>query len=404
FVKTSSDRKKPIEVFDPDIVNIKDLFFTDEPFFPIEEYQTQDYLFKLRELGMKRSMTGTDLIDRIEKYKSRLCDDEIVSVHNKSFLLLKYIDKNYQDLKDDILFREKLQTETWIPTLTPEPDNQRTFSKASDCRDNLYIDLISYTLPIVDYKIVSDKLRQSLGWDTIPPTEIVIKQLLHLVNLMNQPRKHSMNNIRNRINTNYEHFNKIINQPDGETHLAILKQNLAKEQWILNESDDNDIYTIDEVVFSLHNFIPSGYWVQLSRNNRINYSTLFEKLGVKKTLDIQDFIRVLRNVNFSKPKQRANIMSIIDELSKSKEENLTGLLIPNMNCEMVDYKIVLFDDLGSRENDSMKDFNIIAHSEISKNLAKRLKLENLSEVLLKNSKFDFGQHEQVTTRLKNILR
>ncbi|CAG8738458.1 25509_t:CDS:2, partial [Dentiscutata erythropus] len=372
FVKTSSDRKKPIEVFDPDIVYIKNLFFTNEPFFPIKDYPTQDYLFKLRELGMKRSMTGTDLIDRIEKYKSRLCEDEIVFVHNKSFLLLKYIDEHYQDLKDDILLREKLQTETWIPTLTSESDNKRTFSKASDCRDNLYKDLISYTMPIVDYMIVNDKLRQSLGWDTILPTEIVIKQLLHLVNLMNQPRKHLMNNLRNRINANYKHFNKIINQPDGEIHLAILKQNLAKEQWILNELDDSNIYTIDEVVFSLPNFIPSGYWVPISRYNRVNYSTLFEKLGVKKTLDIQDFIRILQNVNFSSPRQRVNIITIIDVLSKI--------------------------------NDAMKDFNIIAHSEISKNLAKRLKLKNLSEVLLKNLKFDFGQNEQVTTRLKNILR
>ncbi|KAF0525831.1 putative Sacsin [Gigaspora margarita] len=137
----------------------------DEPFFSIKDYPTQDYLFKLRELGMKKSITGADIIDQIEKYKSKIYDNKINSVHYKSFLLLNYIDDNYEDLKDNILFREKIQTETWIPILTPEPDNQCTFSKVSDCRDKLYNDLISYTMPIVDYKIKNDKLLHFLGWD-----------------------------------------------------------------------------------------------------------------------------------------------------------------------------------------------------------------------------------------------
>ncbi|CAG8502476.1 16930_t:CDS:2, partial [Cetraspora pellucida] len=407
FVKTCSDRKSPIEIFDPDNERIKILFFSDEPFFPKKDYPTHDYLFKLRDLGMKGSMTGADVVDRIENYKkmtSRIHDyDDFVFIHDKSLLLLKYIDDHYEELKDDILFKEKLQTLVWIPTFKPEPDNRRTFSKVSDCRDNLHQELVSYTIPIVDVTIKNKKFRQFLGWDKDPPTEIVINQLLHLLNLMKVTRKESKHSLRKRINANYEHLNNIINRPDGETHLTLLKQTLSKKPWIMNDLDDYNLYFTEEIVFSLPKFIPNGHCFPLSYHNRKNYSSLFEKLGVRKTLKTQDFIQILQYIDFKDPRNRNNIMTIIDVLSKSGED-LTGLLIPNMRCQMVDYKILFFDDMGPRVNNTMKNFSTLAHSEISKDLANRLQLKNLSETLLKNMMFDFGQNEKVTTRLKNILR
>ncbi|CAG8553264.1 9550_t:CDS:2, partial [Cetraspora pellucida] len=407
FVKTCSDRKSPIEIFDPDNERIKILFFSNEPFFPKKDYPTHDYLFKLRELGMKRSMTGSDIVDRIENYKkfiTKIHDyDDFVSIHEKSLLLLEYIDDHYEELKDDVSFKEKLQTLVWIPTFKPGPDNQRTFSKVSDCRDNLHQELVSYTIPIVDVMIKNKKFRQFLGWDKDPPTEIVIKQLLHLLNLMKVTRKESKHSLRKRINANYEHLNNIINQPDGETHLTLLKQNLSKKPWIMNDLEDYDLYFTKNIVFSLPKFIPYGHFLPLSWHNRKNYSSLFEKLGVRKTLETQDFIKILQCVDFKDPINRNNIMTIINVLSKSGDD-LTGLLIPNMRCQMVDYKILFFDDMGPRVNNTMKNFSTLAHSEISKDLANRLQLKNLSESLLKNMMFDFGQNEEVTTRLKNILR
>ncbi|CAG8604470.1 30224_t:CDS:2, partial [Racocetra persica] len=399
FVKTSSGRKKPIELFDPEKIWIKELFFSDEPFFPVRKYPTLDYLFKLGELGMKKLVTSEDIINRIEVYKSRMSQDQIDEVHSKSLSLLNYIDNNYVVFKDNISFQEKIRSEKWIPTINSNA--QPLFSKSSDCRDRLHADLVSYTLPIVNNKIMNENLRQVLGWDSIPPTEIVINQLLQSLEVLKRTKKFNMFDykIRDQINSIYKHFVDIINQPDGSTHLNLLKQELSGKKWILNE---DKLYPTNKVVFSLPSFIPNGYWVQISHPNK-RYSTLFEKLSVKKALDTDDYFRVLSDADFSDPLQKISVIAIIDKLSKT-EKDLTGLLIPNMECQMVDYKIVLYDDMGSRVSDSMKDFNTLAHSEISKDLANRLKLKHLSETFLADTMFNFGQHEELTTRLKNILR
>ncbi|CAG8503482.1 6900_t:CDS:2, partial [Cetraspora pellucida] len=399
FVKTSSGQKKPIELFDPDQIQIKELFFSDEPFFPVETYPTHDYLFKLSELGMKKLITSEDVINRIEEYKSRMSQDQIDEVHSKSLLLLNYIDNNYVSFKDNISLQEKIRSEKWIPTFNS--DAQLIFSKSSECRDQLHAVLVSYTLPIVNNRIINDNLRQVLGWDSIPPTEIVINQLLQSLEVFKRTKKSNIIDYKTRdqINVIYKHFVDIINQPDGSTYLDLLNKELSGKKWILNE---DKLYSTNKVVFSLPSFIPSGYWVQISHQNK-RYSILFEKLGVKKTLDTDDYFQVLSDADFSDPLQKISVIAIIDNLSKT-EKDLTGLLIPNMECQMVDYKTVLYDDMGSRVSDSMKDFSTLVHSEISKDLANRLKLRNLSETFLADTMFDFGQHEELTTRLKNILR
>ncbi|CAG8533019.1 9070_t:CDS:2, partial [Dentiscutata heterogama] len=399
FVKTSSGLKKPVEIFDPDKIAIRELFFSDEPFFPVKKYPTNDYLFKLSELGMKKIMTAEDVINRIEEYKSRMSHDQIYETHSKSLLLLNYIDDNYSSFKDNITFQKKILSEKWIPTFNS--DNQLMFSKHSDCRDRVHAVLVSYTLPIVNDRIANDDLRKVLGWDRIPPTEVVINQLLRSLEIFKTTRNYNISDykIRDQISSIYKHFNDIINQPNGSAHLDLLKQELLGKKWILN---DDKFYSTDKVVFSLPSFIPSGYWVQLSHQNK-RHSLLFEKLGVKKALNNDDYFRILCNADFSDPLQKISVISIIDKLSKT-EKDLTGLLIPNMECKMVDYKTVLFDDMGSRVSDSMKDFNVLAHTEISKDLANRLNLRNFSETFLEDTMFNFGQHEELTTRLKNILR
>ncbi|CAG8463447.1 20676_t:CDS:2 [Gigaspora margarita] len=399
FVKTSSDLKKPIEIFDPEKIKIKELFFSDEPFFPVKKYPTNDYLFKLRELGMKKLISSEDAINRIEEYKLRMSHDQIDEVHAKSLLLLNYIDNNYTTFKGNNSFQKKILSEKWIPTFNS--DNQLLFSKPSDCRDRLHAVLVSYTMPIVNDRIMNDDLRKVLGWDAIPSTEIVINQLLRSLEIFKRAKKYNIIDykIRDQVNAIYKHFTDIINQPNESNNLNLLKQELSGKKWILN---DDKLYSTNKVVFSLPNFIHSGYWVQLSHQNK-RFSLLFEKLGVKKALDKDDYFRILCDADFSDPLQKISVISIIDKLSKI-EKDLTGLLIPNMECNMIDYKTVLFDDMGSRVSDTMKDFSILAHTEISKDLANRLMLRNFSETFLEDTMFNFGQHEELTTRLKNILR
>ncbi|CAG8755823.1 16281_t:CDS:1, partial [Dentiscutata heterogama] len=144
FVTTSSTKKRrPIDIFIPD-KQLKPLFYSDESFFPIDEYKT-DYL-KLIELGMKELMTINDLINRIKIYT---LNNRKPETHEKSLLLLRYIDNNYYALSnsnDSHELWKALTTEAWIPVKNPH--GKSAFSKISDCRDLLHASFVSHEIPI----------------------------------------------------------------------------------------------------------------------------------------------------------------------------------------------------------------------------------------------------------------
>ncbi|CAG8578635.1 2163_t:CDS:2 [Gigaspora margarita] len=145
FVTTTSSTKKqkPIDIFIPD-EQLKVLFYSDEPFFPADEYRTEYH--KLLELGMKELMTINDVINRVKIYTS---NNRRRGTREKSLSLLIYIDNNYCDLinsNDSHELWEVLTTEAWMPVKNPY--GKYTFSKVSDCRDLLHAPFVSRKMPI----------------------------------------------------------------------------------------------------------------------------------------------------------------------------------------------------------------------------------------------------------------
>ncbi|CAG8449298.1 15689_t:CDS:2 [Dentiscutata heterogama] len=374
FVTTSSRRKKPNEIFDPKNSYIKKLFFLNEPFFPIGMYLNQEYSHKLHQLGMKNSMTTEDLINRIDTYARHNTGDR----YFKSLELLKYIDYNYKHLSHDYTFRKEILNKVWIPVL--KEGEEKTFSKPLECRDELHQNLVSYIMPIVQHQIKNNDLRQIFEWSNYPPTMKVIEQLLYLTNLIRQNRTNFA--IRNQIYEIYDHLNNIVKNPNNE--IILWKSKLAGKKWIFN---DDKLYSSDEIVFSS---IIKSDMVTLSNLNKNNYSKLFVEFGVKHE---QDYFEVLKTYEFSNKTQKT-IIDMIEHLSHTEDEaKLKELLIPNMNGKMVPCKKLFYDDMDTRAKDSDKDFNLIAHSTISRNIAKKLKLKNFSEEFLKN-RIDLKFHRE----------
>ncbi|CAG8692043.1 30299_t:CDS:2 [Gigaspora margarita] len=387
FVTTSNQRKKPTEIFDPNIRQIKDLFFSDESFFPTEIYLDREYLHKLRQLGMKNSLTIEDIINRLDTYARRYTSEQ----YSKSLKLLKYIDDNYNHLRYNRSLRKEIQTREWIPGLKI---NDKIFSKASECRDALHQHLVSHIMPIVQYQIKNDDLRQILGWNNDPPLMKIIDQLLYLISLPG-----SKSAVGNQIYDIYEYLNNVVT--NSKNDISLLKNKLSGKKWIFN---DDNLYSTDEIVFS--SIIKNNDMVILSNHNKNNYSKLFVELGVKHE---QDYFEVLKTIEFSDKTQKS-IIDMIEYLSHTEEEHkLKELLIPNMNGKMVPCKELFYDDMDTRAKDSDKDFNAIVHSAISRDVAKKIKLKNFSEVFLKgridlvrqnDNKFD---HEEIVFQefLKN---
>ncbi|CAG8537929.1 7365_t:CDS:2, partial [Racocetra fulgida] len=388
FSTASSVRKKPNEIFDPDNSQIKKLFFSNEPFFPIGKYSDHEYLHKLRQLGMKNSMTIKDVINRLEIYAGHKTSDR----YSKSIQLLRYIDDNYDDFENDELFNlfcEKIKNEAWIPTLKQK--RQKTFSKASECKDQLHQNLVSYVMPIIQYQIKNNDLRRIFGWNNDPPIMKIIEQLLYLTDLISQ--EDSNTEIGDQIYKIYDHLNKVVSRSNND--IDLLKSELSGKKWIFN---DDKLYSSEEIVFSS---IIKNDMVTLSNRNKNNYSKLFVVLGVAHE---QNYFEALKTLEFSSKTQKF-IIDMIEHLSHTEtEDRLKELLIPNMNEKMVPCKGLFYDDMDTRVKDSDKNFNVMAHPAISRDVAKKLKLKNFSEEFLKG-RIDFvKQNNNVTAAfLKTIL-
>ncbi|CAG8475363.1 10295_t:CDS:2 [Dentiscutata erythropus] len=384
FVTTSSQRKKPNEIFDPKNSHVKKLFFSNESFFPAGKYFNQEYSHKLQLLGMKYSMTAEDIINRIDTYARYNTGER----YSKSLELLKYIDYNYKHFIHDYSLRKEILNKVWIPVLK---EGEKTFSRPLECKDELHQNLVSYIMPIVQHKIKNNDLRQIFEWNNYPPTMKVIEQLLYLTYLIRQNRSNFAT--RNQIYEIYGHLNNVVKNPNNEINLW--KQKLSGKKWIFN---DDKVYSTDEIVFSS---IIKGDTVTLSNHNKNNYSKLFVEFGVKHK---QDYFEALRTYEFSNKTQKT-IIDMIEHLSHTEDETkLKELLIPNMNGNMVPCKKLFYDDMDTRAKDSDKDFNLIAHPAISRNIAKKLKLKNFSEEFLKSRIDLVRQNEHLTANfLKSIL-
>ncbi|CAG8460344.1 12688_t:CDS:2 [Dentiscutata erythropus] len=393
FVMTSSaDKKKqkPTDIFKPD-KQLKDLFYSDEPFFPDDIYR-MDFP-KLLELGMKELMTIDDIVNRITIYISNNVKNE---TREKSLLLLKYIDNNYQDLNnsdDSYKLRNKITIEKWIPVTNP--DEQYSFSKALDCRDRLHATFANREMPIVDYIIINSDLRKIFGWNDYPSIDIMINQLFQLLNEFNMPKENSnMKEINDDINKIYEHLNNIV-----DNHIDFLKNKLSDAKWILN---DAKIYSANALVFTIPNYLMGFKWSLVSKHNSNYYTKLLEKLGVKKEPETSDCLEILQSLSF-KDNNKFNVINILEYLSQ-KKEILKGLLIPNMLNEMIPHESIFYNDINDYNNKELvkENENILTSPEISSELAKRLKIKNFSEkfVLNKINTFD----TKITATFKKALK
>ncbi|CAG8752647.1 15104_t:CDS:2, partial [Dentiscutata heterogama] len=171
---------------------------------------------------------------------------------------------------------------------------------------------------------------------------------------------------------------------------------LSETKWILN---DEEIYSTDTLVFTLPKFLIGFKWVLVSNHNFKYYQRLFEKLGVKKEPKTSDCLEILRNLNFKDNK--FDIIDILGYLSH-KNEVLKGLLIPNMHNEMIAHQKIFYNNINDHEELVKENSDILTHSEISNELAKRLKIKSFSEnfVINKIKTFD----AEITAIFKKTLK
>ncbi|CAG8504108.1 1313_t:CDS:10, partial [Gigaspora margarita] len=404
-------RSKPINLYDPFEPKITQLFFDDEQVFPAEKF-LKLYSHLLKVLGMKTSLSPVDIIERIKTYiKHQKIGKNNDDLYDKSRNLFKYIDVNWNSLEDkNAEFFSFIKSSKWIPTINQFGD--KSFSSSNECRDKKDEHLVSLKLSILDYRIKS-QFRKHLEWNKYPPVNIVLEQMKLCSTL---PKE---NNQQQKIcEAIYKYIDETISHDDERSKQVVkeIKDGLKNEEWIFCKSK---FYAAKNVVFILPtNLLNKLPIIQLPDDYRNNFKEVFKHMGVRETVDVNDFIKIIREIAHEANNKALNdenlskTIAILDQIgkefnksNKKKTDYLKNLLIPSTDAILFSFEEIKYDNMAGLNNDEKENYKL-SHPKISIALAKDLGIQMLSEAFIKGSDIDFEIYEQfepLTTRINKII-
>ena len=183
FVLTQSKTLvTPCEVLDPKQHTLRQLFEGENKSFPHEDFEEDDILQTLRQLGMRSSPNATDVL-HVAKTVQNFGGDV---ASRKASALLDHLDQNSYLLKSDWALFNGLMRERWIQRkkdrLPSYPKSmswfasKATFFKPSEIRSQSKACLVGASLPLA-WKRCSSALEDVLGWNQSPTVHQLIQQL-----------------------------------------------------------------------------------------------------------------------------------------------------------------------------------------------------------------------------------
>ncbi|CAG8703349.1 15029_t:CDS:2, partial [Dentiscutata heterogama] len=434
--------KRPIELYDPDNWKISELFFENEIVFPLKNIPDYKHLIlpSLRLLGMKQFLSSDDIIQRLNimsEHKELADMREIV--HKISMKLVQYIDDNFDKLvgkhqsrsnnaptnnsKLQQLYTLLINTE-WLPTV--DYTGKNLFSKPNDCRDKVYKNIVGLIIPILEYRI-KNKLFSTLLWNSYPPVDIVLKQLKACSSISRTQLYNHRQKPDKICDSIYKYMMEAFRNKDQQSRMEMEK---FKRELLSTDANwifcNDKFYPSTRVVFELDDSLISNTSVIIQLPQKYKqYNELFFEMGVRQKIGIPDLINIIKEFRNSADMEGRiltqdeinKIIGLIEQIAKKRmdtENNgddniLNGLLIPNTECQLVEFYEIQYDDMGSRLNDEKKKEFSIVHPQISSATARMLGMQMLTGKLidegddLDNYGVDYEQEEPLAIRIRNIL-
>jgi hypothetical protein len=375
---------KPMELFDPEIKTLTDLFFEDEQLFPAGRYgNSQKYLPVLKSLGIKSALTPNDIISRIDTIMTRRQYSNEELVHTKAFELLKYIDDKWDQLtysSNNAILGTILEAE-WIPTV--DKFGKKLFSKPEDCYCEKHKNLVCLTAPVLEYNIENNNFLNFLKWNTYPDVITVLKQLKLCRDSVILP-----NELKSICNAIYEYINEI--SQINEEEFCFVNESLRNEPWILC---GETFRSSDKVVVNLPDqFQDNDSLIVKLPVEYYTFKDLFMNMGVRDEVGVKyliEFIKSMVKENRYKvltTTEINNVIMVLEQIVKIQKDNksdvirleeLDGLLIPSSNNILVELSNIHFDDMKERFDEKEKSIYEIVNDLITQGIAEELGVQTL---------------------------
>ena len=281
-----------------------------------------------------------------------------------------------------------------------------------------------------------ESLAQQLGFSSQRRPDLVVAQLLRITKFYRKMQSQSdhfdstlVHQVHTMCTTIYGYLTSLIESRQADIRTALSA--LRGKPCVWFSSGGTGFIVPQNVVFSLPDGISSlqPYFWSLDMDLH-RFSSLFKLLGVRERLDFKDLAIVLTSIHeevqdgILSDEQTMLCLSILrcKVVSNATTTQLAGRdvllvptaekkLLPATDCTYRDgrfWKSVETNDSDEDDDGDFAEFNLV-HSDLSTQLAKKYSVPPLSTKILPSTELDLqyekvGQHEPLTTRLRDILR
>ena len=455
----------PLELFDPSNEQLRCLL--DEDVFPHECLQEETLLNRLRELGLRCTMTWEAVITcarRIDKQADDL-DATTGDSYSRARELLSFLDKNCGEFfpelypkpsqsrsffnklttalfddpaakaKQQRLQAERIATLTslkWVPVCTTRPpthpflpwpalaQSHTTTPAQSKLDTNQWLTSSVYRL--VASPVSSTELKTVLGWTSPPLPNDVARQLHNMATAFpaqsaDVESLESLGLLCQTISSEIPRIYHILNQIAASETLEKIKATLIDTPWLW--MGDSFVHPNNAAFTSPINATP--YLVTVPPDLAC-FSNLLKSFGVRRVFGTSDFAMVLQRLSKLPSAERSHAttelaVSICQLISDDslRLPDLDDIYAPTASGDLVPASTLVYDDAPwlSKQTTSKHTF---VHPKISSDVGEKIGVKSLRRQLVdtNSEQLDFGgipssqaeafgQAESLTRRLRNII-
>ena len=452
FVKTIYGRKSPAELFNPLNDEIAALY-REEDVFPQSPYNSYERIEVLKICGLRTSVTPQQLLDTIYSISSSASSypQHVSSTSlSRAKAVLEYISKpsfyrqisGYYTLPNTLgrcSFSDALKRLTtnrsWLPVLSDGPSGYcDELSWKGSGYSSHFISLSSsvvvltsstaHALPhLVGSQVyfvtptVSPQIAAMLPTDSASIAQLVVAHFREILTNKYQISVEKMDSIVHRV---YSYLNN--------TGTLALRQLYSVDEWIFIKRDNKFIspavVALNQNPTFRQNLEP---YIYILPDSLSRYTALFGSgSGVNQAVSQDQIVSVLGRIKEEADAvtQRTTVqeawdvvMSILNWLTSNGNKKVDPSIDPHVPVETESEwpKLVTASEVVYTDNDFVKNYlqssdekddYTFVHESVSSQLAQALRVVPLTEFLdISEDTFeDAGQHEPLTTRLRNILR
>lgn len=463
FVPTiNGTLKSPQSFYDPRVEELYALL-QESDCFPHGLFQNPEVLDMLLCLGLRTSVSTDTIIQSARQIDSLVHKDQ-QKAHSRGKVLLSYLEvhahkwyvnKPFDGRKkvnmlakvttvlrprdtswefDLEKFWSDLRMICWCPVLVtapspalPWPSVPSMVAPPKQVRMQEDMWIVSASSRILDGECTSSALSYSLGWSSPPSGSVIAAQLLELGKnneiVTDQALRQELALVMPKI---YSLLTNLI----GSDEMDIVKVVLEGCRWIWV---GDGFAKVDEVVLSGH--LHLAPYIRVIPIDLAVFKDLFLELGIKEHLNPVDYASILTRMATRKAsasleaEELRTAILVVQHLAEFRfQDQQTLIYLPDSSARLCLSSELVFNDApwlldfghditgnaSSIAFSSKKYVHNFVHGNISNDVAERLGVRSLRRLLLAESSDSmnlslsgvaeaFGQHEDLTTRLKHIV-